>query len=39
MVILDCTSFTAADVNHDDKVNTSDAVMILRYAAGIIMEF
>ena len=39
MVVLDCTSFTAADVNHDDKVNTSDAVMILRYAAGIIMEF
>lgn len=29
----------SGDTTHDGKVNTADAVLILKYAAGMITEF
>ena len=39
MLTLDDNLMIAANTNKDDKVNTADAVLILKYAAGMITEF
>ena len=39
IIKLDDSQLKAADVNDDGKVDVLDAVMILRYEAGIIKSF
>ena len=39
MIQLDENQIKAGDCNRDDKVNTADAVLILKFAAGMISEF
>ena len=39
MIAQDENNSLSGDCNHDGKVNTADAVLILKYAAGMITEF
>ena len=39
IIQLDDSQLKAAEVNGDGKVNYLDAIMILRYEAGIIKNF
>ena len=39
MISFDNDQLIAANTNKDGKVNTADAVLILKYAAGMITEF